>query len=920
MLPPGWTPDASPTTTSRPKMQVKDILKSHAGHATFAPATRVADRQARSAPFSLSDRPSLSRTPSSPMKTEDSDDDEDEERISRRHTMNRKRRKAVFDSDDDMEESAYVDEQEQRQQQESATLAKRARDLQSIFPNKNLNVILDALRQSNGSKVKASTILSGMIRTTSSPSASPEPERPRKRLKQRGPAPSIPPLSDEEDNDDDEEQEEQDSDSDVDYRKVKDPEEEARKMHQTVRFYNRASAQEIQDVSGCTEEQAQKIIDLRPFGSIDDLRDTLHQEKGLSIRFIQNYVDMVDGYSIVDQIIGEIEELGASLKDIIDVWKGSSINNDDSNDAGVHLATVNTNAKKQQQQQLSSQLYKDAMEGFLTEQPALINKDMKLKDYQLLGVNWLLLLYRKKISGILADEMGLGKTAQVISFLSRIYELGDPGPHLIIVPTSTLENWMREFERFCPELKVYSYYGSQEERMMLRHDWRNNFDGQVIVSTYNVATGNNDDRKFLRKMMPRSVILDEGHMVRNCTSKRYQQLMTIEAPFRLLLTGTPLQNNLQELVSLLTFILPDMLLEYEEEVSKIFKIKAASNKDSTAQILSQQRIARAKKMMTPFVLRRRKTDVLKDLPQKFQVIERCKMTQTQQELYDTILHTSRQSYQQAIVSDKKKKGAFDQFKNMVMHLRKAANHPMLFRNIYDDAKLKIMAKDIMKEEQYWDANEDYIYEDMTVMTDFELDKLCRNHKSIKQYALKNKEWMNAGKVDKLKHLLPAMKEEGRKVLIFSQFTQLLDILERVMDTLQLRFLRLDGATKMEDRQVLIDQFNEDQEITVFLLSTKAGGMGINLTAANVVVLYDMDFNPQNDRQAEDRAHRVGQTQDVTVYKFVTDQSVEENILSMAEIKLRLDRSVSGVGEDQVEENDQDQKETVHSLLKAVLLS
>ncbi|KAI7877169.1 SNF2 family DNA-dependent ATPase [Lichtheimia hyalospora FSU 10163] len=692
-------------------------------------------------------------------------------------------------------------------------------------------------------------------------------------------------------------------------------------MHQTVRFYNRASAQEIQDVSGCTEEQAQKIIDLRPFGTIDELRDTLHQEKGLSARFIQNYVDMVDGYSIVDQIIGEIEELGASLKDIIDVWKGNSINNDDNNeDAGVHLATINADTKKQQQ---STQLYNDAMEGFLTEQPALINKDMKLKDYQLLGVNWLLLLYRKRISGILADEMGLGKTAQVISFLSRIYELGDPGPHLIIVPTSTLENWLREFERFCPELKVYSYYGSQAERSMLRAEWQHEFDGQVIVSTYNVATGSNDDRRFLRRMNPRSVILDEGHMVRNCTSKRYQQLMTIHAPFRLLLTGTPLQNNLQELVSLLTFILPDMLLEYEEEVSKIFKIKTVSRKESTAQMLSQQRIARAKKMMTPFVLRRRKTDVLKDLPQKFQVVERCQMTETQQELYDTILRTSRQSYRQAIDASDKKKGALDQFKNMVMHLRKAANHPMLFRNIYDDAKLKSMAKDIMKEEQYWDANEDYIYEDMTVMTDFELDKLCRNHKSIKQYALQNKEWMNAGKVEKLKKLLPAMKQEGRKVLIFSQFTQLLDILERVMDTLQLRFLRLDGATKMEDRQVLIDEFNEDEEITVFLLSTKAGGMGINLTAANVVVLYDMDFNPQNDRQAEDRAHRVGQTQDVTVYKFVTDQTVEENILSMAEIKLRLDRSVSGLGEEgeQVEENDQgDQTETVHSLLKAVLLS
>lgn len=718
MSPPGWTPDASPTS-SRPKMQVKDILKSQAGHAIFSPAIRVADRRARSAPFSLADRPTAaapgsfsSRMGGSPMRSEDSDDD-DEGRVLRRHTMKRKRGNPILDSDDDMEEAEYVDEREQRQQQETEILSKRAKELQPIFPTMSLNSILDALRQGNGSKVQASRILSGMHRTAS-PSASPEPVRPRlKRMRQRGPAPVIQPLDDEEEDEEEEEEEEEaeESGSDVSDHDVKDPlalVEEVKKNHQTVRFYNRATAQEIQDISGCTEEQAQKIIDLRPFGTIDDLRETLHQEKGLSTRFIQNYVDMVDGYSIVDQIIGEIEELGASLKDIIDVWKGNSMNNEDNNDdAGVHLATISADAKEQQQ---STELYKDAMEGFLTEQPALINKDMKLKDYQLLGVNWLLLLYRKRISGILADEMGLGKTAQVISFLSRIYELGDPGPHLIIVPTSTLENWMREFERFCPELKVYSYYGSQDERFVLRDEWQNDFDGQVIVSTYNVATGNNEDRKFLRKMKPRSVILDEGHMVRNCTSKRYQQLMTIQAPFRLLLTGTPLQNNLQELVSLLTFILPDMLLEYEEEVSKIFKIKTASSKDSTAQMLSQQRIARAKKMMTPFVLRRRKTDVLKDLPQKFQVVERCKMTETQQELYDTILRTSRQSYRQAIDSNNKKKGALDQFKNMVMHLRKAANHPMLFRNIYDDAKLKSMAKDIMKEEQYWDANEDYIYE------------------------------------------------------------------------------------------------------------------------------------------------------------------------------------------------------------------
>ncbi|KAI7856223.1 SNF2 family N-terminal domain-containing protein [Circinella umbellata] len=643
---------------------------------------------------------------------------------------------------------------------------------------------------------------------------------------------------------------------------------------------------------------------------------------------------MMDGYSLVDQIIEQIEELGTELKDIINVWEGANQDTMDENeeDTGMHLSglPIANGSNKRNNIDKNTYLYRDAMDGFLTEQPKIVNDEFTLKDYQILGVNWMLLLYRKGISGILADEMGLGKTAQVISFLGRLYELGNKGLHLIIVPTSTISNWLREFERFCPEMNVYSYYGSQQERLEMREELLDSeirADYQVIVTTYTVATGARDDRVFLKKLKCKSMILDEGHMVRNCTSARYKHLIALKTPFRLLLTGTPLQNNLQELVSLLMFIMPDMLLDYEEEIRKIFKIKSITTKDSregrsSAQILSQERIARAKKMMIPFVLRRRKADVLKDLPQKTQVIERCKMTKNQRNLYATILSESKQSYKEALDSKpgSKKKKDNNRFKNIIMELRKAADHPLLFRHIYDDAKLRKMSKAIMKEEKYWDANEEYIYEDMTVMSDFELNRLCTNHKSIRHYALQNQEWMDSGKVDLLKRLLPAMKGKGQKVLLFSQFTRLLDILEMVMDTLKLKYLRLDGETKPDERQELIDQFNEDKDIPVFLLSTKAGGFGINLTSANNVILYDTDFNPQNDRQAEDRAHRVGQTQDVTVYKLVADNSVEEHILSMANIKLRLDRSVSGLGEENQQSEDQEvDEENAKSLLRTVLL-
>ncbi|ORE14519.1 helicase of the snf2 rad54 family [Rhizopus microsporus] len=203
-----------------------------------------------------------------------------------------------------------------------------------------------------------------------------------------------------------------------------------------------------------------------------------------------------------------------------------------------------------------------------------------------------------------------------------------------------------------------------------------------------------------------------------------------------------------------------------------------------------------------------------------------------------------------------------------------------------------MTKDIMKDVKYWDSNEEYVYEDMTVMSDYELNELCKENRTIKKYQLSNEEWMNSGKITKLKEILQDKIKNKEKVLIFSQFTKMLNILELVMQTLDIKYRRLDGETKVMERQEVIDEFNQDESIPVFLLSTKAGGFGINLTSANVVILYDLDFNPQNDKQAEDRAHRVGQTKDVTVIKLICKNSIEEYILKMADIKLRLDKTIS----------------------------
>jgi len=234
--------------------------------------------------------------------------------------------------------------------------------------------------------------------------------------------------------------------------------------------------------------------------------------------------------------------------------------------------------------------------------------------------------------------------------------------------------------------------------------------------------------------------------------------------------------------------------------------------------------------------------------------------------------------------------------NLLMQLRKAAIHPLLFRRIYDDGTIRKMARNVMKEPQYCDGlhNEDYIREDMEVMNDFELNRLCGTfNRTLGKYKLQNEEWMDAGKVDELKRLLLEMRANGDRVLLFSQFTLVLDVLELVVNTLDLPFLRLDGSTNVQLRQDLIDQYHNEKDITVFLLSTKAGGFGINLACANKVIIFDSSFNPMDDLQAEDRAHRVGQTQTVEVVRLITRNTVEENILNLANTKLALDASLSG---------------------------
>ncbi|KAJ3909131.1 SNF2 family N-terminal domain-containing protein [Lentinula edodes] len=743
-----------------------------------------------------------------------------------------------------------------------------------------------------------------------------------------------------------------DSDSDVE---MDDSEEERshkrsrQESHHELRvltFFNTQGAEALQELTGCTQVQAQAIIDLREFESVDDLNTKLGQGKkkagpaGLSPRLIDEAVEIFKGYTAVDEILEGCEEIGAKLQSSIATWttipfkgKGKQVDTlpESVEDGALILRTMPS-------------FKEHRPKGYISEQPASLSDSVKLKDYQLLGLNWLHLLYRSNFSCILADEMGLGKTVQVISFLALLRERGNKGPHLIVVPSSTLENWCREFARFASSVSVQVYYGGKNERVELRQtllDTRRSMTGSeddgwdVLITTYNLAQGDSD-RKFFRRIEWDCCVFDEGHVLKNFQSQRYSSLLRVQSRWRLLLTGTPLQNNLQELVSLMNFILPNQFGDALDDLRQIFKVKG----DSKASLLARERVSRAKKMMTPFVLRRRKDQVLQDLPKKTERIEWCEITPLQKSIYHDTLQRSRKTVLEsetpvdsATTSDTngrgkapkktrppakaKEKQYLENSANVLMDLRKAALHPMLFRSRFTDDILSSITKQLLKEPDFKKRGAlfDIVKEDMSVMTDAELQHFCGLYKSTRKFGQPSDCFLDSGKIQMLLSLLAEYQKEARKILIFSQFTQVLDILEVILKERDIRYLVLTGSTPVDVRQSLVDEFTEDESISIFLLSTKAGGMGINLTAASVVIMFDQDFNPHNDRQAQDRAYRIGQKRDVEVVKLISRGTIEEDMLKLSEMKLALDEAVAGDDEKGESAPEQEMKASLMSTLR-----
>lgn len=623
-------------------------------------------------------------------------------------------------------------------------------------------------------------------------------------------------------------------------------------------FFQTASQVDLESIPGVSKKKVEQILTLRPIESWDDLNKKIrnHKSTGINEDIVINAVKTIKSRTIVEKLMNDCQKLAHDICHLVDKLPEAP-------------------------------------------HPKCIPKEMKLAPYQLVGLNWLALMHNRGINGILADEMGLGKTIQVIAFLAYLREqLGMQRHHLIIVPASTLDNWEREFDVWCPEIRLLQYYGSQEHRAQIRfYVAKHPEQVDVVLTTYNVAQ-NPEDRRLFKKIKFEYLVFDEAHMLKNMKSSRYQSLVKIKSKRRLLLTGTPLQNNLVELMSLLVFTMPRMFMSKMAHVEALFS--TASRDEGGKTQFERQRIEQAKKIMKPFVLRRLKADVLKDLPKKTEEVVKVPLVARQVRLYSKLVDSFKReikchgdvileddsSFEPESDSDVKKGSG------MLMAMRKLANHPLLTLNLYTKEKLKKMSELMLKEPTHRDANKDLIFEDMSVMHDYELHQLCKEYKSIESFKLEDAVIADSGKFKFLAKLLKDLKKVKQRCLLFSQFTMMLDIMEEFLQISGYAYVRLDGSTKVSERIHLIDEFNQNDDILVFLLSTKAGGLGINLTAANVVVIHDIDFNPYNDKQAEDRSHRLGQTRDVKVYKLISQDTVEEGMLDIATEKLRLGKNMS----------------------------
>ncbi|CAL9186309.1 protein PHOTOPERIOD-INDEPENDENT EARLY FLOWERING 1-like isoform X1 [Musa acuminata AAA Group] len=689
-----------------------------------------------------------------------------------------------------------------------------------------------------------------------------------------------------------------------------------------------------------------------------------------------------------------------------------------------------------------------------------------LREYQHIGLDWLVTMYEKRLNGILADEMGLGKTIMTIALLAHLAcDKGIWGPHLIVVPTSVMLNWETEFLKWCPAFKILTYFGSAKERKLKRQGWLKPNYFHICITTYRLVI---QDSKVFKRKKWKYLILDEAHLIKNWKSQRWQTLLNFNSKRRILLTGTPLQNDLMELWSLMHFLMPHIFQSHQE--FKDWFCNPISGMVEGQEKVNKEVVDRLHNVLRPFILRRLKRDVEKQLPKKHEHVIYCRLSRRQRNLYEDFIASSET---QATLASSNFFGMI----SVIMQLRKVCNHPDLFEGrpivssfdmagmdmqlsssictifssspfskvdlcglnfvftqndycmtswVKDEVnsiacppnliqrtwleasgslsffqsryelKRKIHGTNIFEEIQkaLWEERVKHVKERaMSVawwnslqcqkkpvygtdlrklvtikhpvfdileqknnpscymnfssrLADIVLSPIERFQKILDlvecfmfaipasrapfpvcwcskgrspvflQPAYKEKcrevfapllsairpaivrrqvyfpdrrlIQFDCGKLQELAILLRRLKAEGHRALIFTQMTKMLDILEAFINLYGFTYMRLDGSTQPEERQTLMQRFNTNPKYFLFILSTRSGGVGINLVGADTVIFYDSDWNPAMDQQAQDRCHRIGQTREVHIYRLISESTIEENILKKANQKRALD--------------------------------
>lgn len=524
----------------------------------------------------------------------------------------------------------------------------------------------------------------------------------------------------------------------------------------------------------------------------------------------------------------------------------------------------------------------------------------KMKGYQRVGVRWLLSLAKLGYGGILADEMGLGKTAQALVFLDLLMKVSKASSggalFLAVVPVAVLENWERECAAWCPHFRVFRYHSSQaKERWELAerflHD-RMLQKGPTLVLTTSSVLGNKEDRAvFFRNVRFECILCDEAHGMRNAETIAFKHVDRIPVKRRVLMTGTPVHNNLQELGNLLKLV-----LQVNGQSASSRMVRVARELDG---IVERQSLRTLQVRAAPFMMRRLKKDVMNDLPEKICKAQRCPLTPEQRKQYDAELQKAKAS------TKMKKTQARKYLKNLFSRLRRLCNHPLLCQTRFVEDDYSVIADALrLVRSDFASATREKCVAFIREMDDYELVSQVRAYKLQGKLAdmglnpgklqISRQDLMNSAKVQELIKILEGQRAENQKTLVFSQFTMYLDVIQHALSINDLPFARLDGTCSLEDRQSNIDLFQKPGSgVDIFLLSMKAGGTGLNLTAANRVILMDLSWNPQDNRQAEDRAHRLGQQQSVSVTYLTTADTIEESIVKCNVSKMELDYKFGG---------------------------